>query len=358
MHAIDLNIQNFRNIQNIQLAADPGVNIIYGENAQGKTNIIEAIWLFTGAKSFRGAKDSQLLRIGEQQARLQLAFFCENRKQTAQIVIETRKKTYLNEVELNPPSALAGHLQAIVFAPQDLGLVNDGPAARRRMLDLGIGLLYPSYIQKLKTYNHTLQQRNALLKTLRFNASMYPCLEDYDVSLSRQGAEIIRQRQRYTAQLKEEIPGIYNGLADGREALQIAYTATADTDPERYYAKLQAQQKEDLKNIATSVGPHRDELEIHIEGKPARMYASQGQRRSAALTLKLAQAALIKKATGEQPIALLDDVLSELDEKRQHYILNHIKNWQVFITCCDPSQIERMTKGKVFRVQNGTLAEA
>lgn len=358
MYAITLQIKNFRNIRQMELKADKGINIIYGENAQGKTNTVEAVWLFTGAKSFRGAKDTQMLRIGDQKAELQLQFYAGGRKQAAEIIIDSKRHAFLNEVELNPPSALAGHLQAIVFSPQDLGLVNEGPAARRKMLDLGLGLLYPAYIEKIKKYNHTLQQRNALLKTIRFHDGMYACLEDYDLALSRQGAEIIRMRQAYVAELAGEIPAIYGGLADGREHLQIFYETTADADPEIYRAKLKQKEREDLKNITTSAGPHRDELQILVEDKPARIYASQGQRRSAALTLKLAQAALIKKKTGEQPIALLDDVLSELDEKRQNYILNHIKDWQVFITCCDPSPIARLTKGKIFKIENGVLAEA
>lgn len=358
MHVLKLQIQNFRNIGQMQIIAEPGVNIIYGENAQGKTNLIEAIWTFTGAKSFRGVKDSQMLRIGTDRAELKMIFYSEQREQTAKVVIEGKKKAYLNEIELQRPSNLAGHFQAIVFAPQDLSLVNDGPAVRRRMLDLGVGFIYPSYIEKLKKYNHTLQQRNALLKTIRFNDAMYPCLQDYDAALCRQGAEIIRVRQNYVEDVKAEIPVIYNGLADQKETMEIAYATTADQNAEIYAEKLKQQQREDLKNITTSIGPHRDELEIQIEGKPARIYASQGQRRSAALALKLAQAALIKKTTGEQPIALLDDVLSELDEKRQNYVLNHIKNWQVFITCCDPSHIERLTNGKVFKIENGSVAEA
>lgn len=358
MHINRIDINKFRNIENICLDADPGVNIIYGENAQGKTNIIEAIWLFTGAKSFRGAKDAQLIKAGTDFSRLNLSFFSENRNQTAEIVIGNGKKTALNDVELDSPGALAGNVRATIFAPQDLGLINDGPTARRRMLDLGIGLLYPAYIKKLKNYHHTLQQRTALLKMLRYQSAAYTCLEDYDAALSRQGAEITRCRLRYSARLMEEVPEIYGGLADGREAMKISYTATGDTDPGSYYKRMVDQRGEDIKNQTTSVGPHRDELEIMIEDRPARLYASQGQRRSAALTLKLTAAALIRKTTGEQPIVLLDDVLSELDEKRQHYILNHIKNWQVFITCCDPSQIERMVKGRVFKISGGSLSEA
>lgn len=358
MHIINLDIQNFRNIEKISLAANPGVNIIYGENAQGKTNIIEAVWLFTGAKSFRQAKENQLIKEGKEQSKLRLYFICEKRKQTAEIILGGGKKTSLNEVELESAGELAGNIRAAFFAPQDLGLINDGPAGRRKMLDIGIGLLYPAYIKKLKSYHHTLQQRNALLKMIRYQSAAYACLEDYDEELSRQGAAITQSRIRYSARLAEEIPEIYDGLADGREKMKISYIATGDTDPKKYYKKIADQRKEDIKNLTTSAGPHRDELEIMIENKPARGFASQGQRRSAALSLKLAAAALIRKTTGEQPVVLLDDVLSELDEKRQHYILNHIKNWQVFITCCDPSQIERMIKGKVFKVNGGTLTEA
>ncbi len=357
MYVIHLNIENFRNIEEMQLNAGKGTNIIYGENAQGKTNILEAIWLFSGAKSFRGVKDSQMVKIGKQQANLNLSFFAGGRIQTAEIEIENNRKVSLNEIDLKNASELAGNMNAIIFSPQDLGIINEGPSARRKMLDLGLGFIYPAYIEKIKKYNHTLQQRNALLKTIKFNEAMYSCLADYDIALSRQGAEIIKLRKEYVNLLREEIPNIYNGLADGTEKMDIAYETTADENTYEYGLKLKAQEKEDLKNFSTSVGPHRDELIVKIEGKNARIYASQGQRRSAALTLKLAQAAIMKKKTGEQPIALLDDVLSELDEKRQNYILNHIKDWQVFITCCDPSHIERLTNGKVFKIENGCLTE-
>ncbi|MBQ7288826.1 MAG: DNA replication/repair protein RecF [Clostridia bacterium] len=357
MYVNRFEIKNFRNIEHVKFQADRGINIIYGENAQGKTNIIEAIWLFTGAKSFRGAKDSQMIRIGETAAELKLSFFSENREQAASIKIENKRTAWLNEIELSAANALAGTVQAIVFSPQDLALVNDGPSARRKMLNLGIGLIYPSYIEKIKQYNHTLQQRNALLKTIKYNESMYSCLQDYDAALCKQGAEIIKIRKQYVERLRQELPLIYNGLADEKEKLDIAYQTTADENPEAYALKLKKQENEDLKNLTTSVGPHRDELLITTDGRESRIYASQGQRRSAALTIKLAQAALIKNLTKEQPIALLDDVLSELDEKRQNYILNHIKNWQVFITCCDPSHIQRLTKGKIFKIENGRLAE-
>lgn len=357
MHILNFVIQNFRNIENMQLCAHTGTNIIYGENAQGKTNVLEAIWLFTGAKSFRGVKDTQMIRIGTEKAELNLNFYAYRREQTAKIEIAGNRTAYLNEIELKTASELAGNVNAIIFSPQDLGLINEGPAIRRKMLDLGIGFIYPAYIEKIKTYNHTLHQRNALLKTIKFNDSMYACLKDYDLALSKQGAEIIRLRKAYVAQLQKEIPLIYNGLADGNETMHIEYDTTADEDAAIYSKKIKEKEKEDLKNISTSIGPHRDELIVNIQGKRAKTYASQGQRRSAALALKLAQASIMKKKTGEQPVALLDDVLSELDEKRQNYILNHIKDWQVFITCCDPSHIARLTKGKIFKIENGMLKE-
>lgn len=360
MYVLNLDILNFRNIKNLNLNAGKETNIIYGENAQGKTNILEAIWLFTGAKSFRGAKDNQMINLESEKAELNLSFFSSDRIQTSEIEIETEKgrKVRLNEIDLKSASELVGNLNAIIFSPQDLGLINEGPAVRRKMLDLGIGFIYPSYIEKIKKYNHILQQRNALLKTIKYDYSMYSCLSDYDYSLSRQGAEIIKIRKEYVEQLRKEIPLIYNGLADGTEKMDIYYETTADEKTYEYGLKLKDKEKEDLKNISTSVGPHRDELVVKIDGKIAKIYASQGQRRCAALALKLAQAAIMKNKTGEQPIALLDDVLSELDEKRQNYILNHIKDWQVFITCCDPSHIQRLTKGKVFKIEKGELCEA
>ncbi len=357
MHVLNIDISNFKNIEKLKLNAGKETNIIYGENAQGKTSVLEAIWLFTGAKSFRGVKDNQLVKIGNEKSELNISFYSSGRIQTAEMEIQNGRKVSLNEIDLKNASELVGNLNAIIFSPTDLGIINEGPAARRKMLDLGIGFIYPAYIEKIRNYNHILQQRNALLKTIKYDYSMYSCLADYDFSLSKQGAEIIKIRKNYVEQLRQEIPNIYGGLADGTEKMDIYYETTGDENTYEYGLKLKAQEKEDLRNISTSVGPHRDELVVNIEGKAARIYASQGQRRSAALTLKLAQAAIMKNKTGEQPIALLDDVLSELDEKRQNYILNHIKDWQVFITCCDPSHIQRLTKGKVFKIENGELCE-
>lgn len=357
MFISEIKLKNFRNIDDLTLTADKGINIIFGENAQGKTNILEALWLFTGAKSFRNAKDAQMIGFKKEKADLKLKFFSNLRNQSAEIVLEEKRQIFLNEVELKSNGELVGNINAIIFSPNDLSIINEGPSVRRKTVDLGIGQIYPLYIEKLRKYNHICEQRNALLKTLKYDDSMYYCLEDFDRELILNGTEIIAQREKYIEKLNKYLPKIFCGLSDKKENITAEYMTNGFKDKEEYKTALKNAEKEDLKNFSTSVGPHRDEIEIKINGKEAKIYGSQGQRRSAALALKLAQAAIIKEETGEQPIALLDDVLSELDEKRQNYVLNHIKDWQVFITCCDPSNIERLTKGKIFNIEKGNLKE-
>lgn len=353
MRIKSLKIENFRNIKEIQIFPSDEMNVIYGENAQGKTNIIEGIWLFTGAKSFRGAKDEELKRFSCEKARLKIEFEAENIEKSAQIEINDKRIACLNDKPLKSVSHLAGKFNAIIFSPTDLRLLSDGPKVRRKFLDMAICQLYPTYIEILRGYTKAVTQRNKILKDFKNNSSVLPLLDVFENEIALSGEKIIKYRLRYIEILKEFIPKIYKGISNGRENLEIEYISS--NTGENLLTELKNSRKEDMFTYKTSVGPHRDDLEFKINGISAKNFGSQGQKRSVALSLKLAEAEILKKTTGEYPICLLDDIMSELDPKRQNFILNHIKEMQTFLSCCDPETLKNLKEGKRFQIKSGEV---
>ena len=353
MRIKSLKIENFRNIKDIQIFPSDEMNVIYGENAQGKTNIIEAIWLFTGAKSFRGAKDEELKRFSCEKARLKIEFEAEKIEKSAQIEINDKRIACLNEKPLKSVSHLAGKFNAIIFSPTDLRLLSDGPKVRRKFLDMAICQLYPTYIEILRGYTKAVTQRNKILKDFKNNSSVLPLLDVFENEIALSGEKIIKYRLRYIEILKEFIPEIYKGISNGQENLEIEYISSNKS--ENLLTDLKNSRKEDMFTYKTSVGPHRDDLEFKINGISAKNFGSQGQKRSVALSLKLAEAEILKKTTGEYPICLLDDIMSELDPKRQNFILNHIKEMQTFLSCCDPETLKNLKEGKRFQIKSGEV---
>ena len=329
------------------------MNVIFGENAQGKTNLLEAIWLFTGAKSFRGAKDSAFIKLGAQKGICELIFHSGGTENSARMEFAEKRTAFLNENRLKSSAELAGSFNAVVFSPPDLALVNDGPAARRRFLDIAIGQLYPNYISLLRSYNKAVLQRNQTLKSYRYDPSLSVMLDIFEDEIASNGLKLTALRKRYTERLKKYIPDIYSGLSSGRETLSAEYISP--TPPETLSEALKASRKEDMQNCVTSVGPHRDDIIFLINGLNVRNYGSQGQRRSTALAVKLAQAEVISSISGEYPVCLLDDVMSELDPGRQEYILNKVRNWQTFLTCCDPDDFKGLEGGKSFEISGGRI---
>ncbi len=355
-------IKNFRNIADLSFTADNGVNVIYGENAQGKTNILESIWLFTGCKSFRGAKDNELIKFGEDFAKINLEFSDNIREKKSEIIIADKKKNAaLNGVSLRSTAELIGSFYAVIFSPVHLSLIKDGPAARRKFLDTALCQLKPSYAEHLAGYKRALIQRNALLKDLHLNTELYDMLDTWDDQLARYSACVIKERLQYIDLLSEYSKNIYSGISENKENFSVFYSKNINKDfsvKDIYLSEienLKKSRKEDIFSKTTTVGPHRDDLEILINNVSARSFGSQGQQRSCALALKLGESEIIKKITGETPVALLDDVMSELDEKRQDYVLNHINDRQVFLTCCDPSQVLRLCGGKSFLIKGGEI---
>lgn len=356
-------IENFRNLKNISLDFDD-VNIIYGENAQGKTNLIEAIYLFSGSKSFRGTKDKSLINFDAEYAKIKIHFENKERAQFAELLIDGKRNASLNGVKKKSASSLGEEIKAVIFSPVHLSMIKDGPSERRKFIDGALCQIKANYFSVLKSYNRSLQQRNVVLKDISMHADLRSMLFVWDASLAKDGAKIIYQRQKYIEAILPFAKEIFNGISGGKEDIDIVIKGEFDYRnlsvseiEEKLIHALNQNQNNDILNRITKTGPHRDDIDILINGKSARIYGSQGQQRSCVLALKLAEASLLKEMTQDEPIALLDDVMSELDEKRQDYILNHIKDWQVFITCCDANTILRLKKGKTIKVENGFIAE-
>ncbi len=348
----EIRLKNFRNIEAVKINPHEKMNVICGDNAQGKTNLIEAIWLFTGAKSFRGAIDSELIKIGKNKCSIEIDFENNEILNTAKITIDDKKQAYFNDKKINAVSALSAYFNAIVFSPTDLNLVNSSPSVRRKFIDIGVGSIYPAYIDILKNYTRAVMQRNNILKESIKDATLSFMLDDYENIIAVNGEKIIKYRERYIEKIKETAPNIYKELSSRKEFFDIEYIKSCKGNLKE---KLKENRREDSFRGITGIGPHRDDVLFKINSLPAKEYASQGQKRSIALTLKLSGAQIIKDVTGNTPIALLDDVMSELDKSRQDYILNHIKNWQVFLSCCENAHFENLKEGKIFSVKDGEI---
>ena len=361
-----LHLEQFRNIESLSVFPCETVNIIYGDNAQGKTNLLEAIWLLSGAKSFRGAKDADLIRFGESRALIESDFFCAGRQQTSKIQLEGKKTAWLNDIRQDSITAFAGIFTTVVFSPSHLGLVKDGPAGRRKFLDTSICQITPRYIGMIGQYQRILLQRNTLLKDISYASALLDTLDIWDEKLSALGGVIIRMRMEYTRRLQKEAEDIYKGISMERESFSLDYRPfelpVQEGQTQREISsllleKMMQNRSEDLRSGSTGIGPHRDDLEISINGRSVRSFGSQGQQRSSVLALKLAESRCIGDILGERPVILLDDVMSELDQNRREYLLNHLTGSQIFITCCDKGYLSRLEGGRVFRMEHGQLEQ-
>ena len=372
MKITELHLSGFRNLSDLTLRPSGEINVFYGDNAQGKTNLLESIWLFTGSKSFRGSKDGDLVRFGSNLCRIHVDYASGGRECRATIDIGQSRKAELNGVPLDCAARLAGEFCAVIFSPEHLGLIKDGPQIRRKFIDAAICQLWPKYIGLIMNYNRALAHRNALLKDIPLHSELIDTLPIWNEKLAHTGSHIVMTRLRYLKMLRTDAQNIYNGISHGSEKFDLIYQDSRQQDymdsgenqaetagilQSTLLKNLETHRKQDIECGYTHDGPHKDDLLIKINGLHARLFGSQGQQRSAALALKLAEASVLQKQTGESPILLLDDVMSELDRSRQDYLLRNIMGWQVFITCCDPSAFSRFEKGKIFQVEKGNVTE-
>jgi DNA replication and repair protein RecF len=363
-----ITLKNYRNIAQMELSPCDTVNVIYGDNGQGKTNLLESIYLLTGNPSFRGAKLSEVIRFSQKQSQITALFSDQEREQKLSIKLGAKKEILLNQVPLKKYSELAGQFYCVVFSPEDLDFVKGSPKNRRRFLDSAICQITPQYMGYLEQYDHVLEQRNALLKELNRSPYWKDTLDIWDLQLAKLGTILSIYRKDYLAKLGRVSSVIYDGLSSQRERFSLRYlssgfdsmeeiTSYEDEIIKDYLQKLQSFLEQDIRCGFTNVGIHRDDIDLLVNDLPAKTYGSQGQQRSCILALKLAEASLLYRVTGEKPVILLDDVMSELDAGRQEYVLNHVKDQQVFITCCDVIHTIRLKEGKIFRVGGGSLME-
>ena len=373
MKIVKLCLEQFRNIKSMELVPNDNINVIYGDNAQGKTNILEAVWLFSGARSFRGAKDSELVHFEEDYSRLFLDFLAEERLQNASLTFagkgsagEGKKQAFLNEIKQSGQSKLAGVFCTVLFSPDHLLLVKQGPEHRRKMIDVSLCQAYPKYAKILDTYQKILRQRASLLRDIPRNAALLDMLDIWDKSFVDYGAYITAVRAGYVHKLAQAAADIYGGISRARENLDVRYRLSFAPEQEwqgltredyktALTDALKKSRQDDIAQGHSTIGPHRDDMDIFINNNSARSFGSQGQQRSVVLALKLAECSILKERNGEPPVILLDDVMSELDEARRHYLLNYLKDEQILITCCDAALFSGLEKGSVFRIENGVL---
>lgn len=359
-----LKFENFRNLSNSEIIPCEKVNVIYGDNAQGKTNLLEAIWLFCGGHSFRGAKENELVHFEDSFFKLSMDFYSQSRDQNAEITFaQNKKKIKLNGVEKNSSSYLTEVFSCVVFSPENMTLVKRGPSLRRKFLDGAICQQRIRYAAALSKYNQIINQRNALLKDIYKHKELKETLPIWDDSLALTGAIILKERMEYISKLKIHAEKFHDDISSSKEKLSLEYISNAgviESDSieeitEKLRKAYENSRKDDYHTGYTNIGPHRDDMDIKINGISAKTFGSQGQQRSAVLSLKLAQAEMLYLKNDEKPVILLDDVLSELDPKRQDFLLNKVDSYQVFVTCCEESNKEQLKSGKVFYINDGEV---
>ena len=349
MYINKIKLQNFRNYKEQEINLDKNINIFYGNNAQGKTNILEAIFLCAFGKSFRTSKEKDLICLGEESLNAEINYQKSDREGKIKIVIANKKQIEVNGVKIKKLSELLGNINIVIFTPDDIQILKNGPAERRRFLDMLIGQLRPNYVYNLNNYLKTLEQRNNYLRQIKEENRAEEMLEIWDEKLAEYAENICKYRIEFIQKIKNKIGKIHSTIAE--EEIDIKYL-TECSNKEDYLNLLKQRRKLDIIKGFTTKGIHRDDFKVYINKKEIEIYGSQGQHRTAILSLKLAELYVIYDEIGEYPILLLDDFMSELDEKRRNSLIQNIKDTQVIITCTDKMNLE---SGKLFYVENGQV---
>lgn len=365
-----LELENFRNYDSLSISFDSGTNILYGDNAQGKTNILEAIYLSATTKSHKGSKDREVVNFAAEEAHIRTYVIKDSLENRVDMHLRKSgsKGIAINGQKIKKAADLLGLLNVVFFSPEDLSIIKNGPAERRRFVDMELCQLDSFYLYNLNHYNKTVNQRNKLLKDLYFQPGLKETLSIWDSQLVSYGSKIMERRISFVKQLNELIFSIHKKLSGDREELEIVYEP--DVSMEEYERKLSQNQDRDIRLKVTGVGPHRDDFSFMVrkvnpekgtksDAIDIRKFGSQGQQRTAALSLKLAEIELVKKLTKDTPLLLLDDVLSELDSSRQNYLLNSIGDIQTIITCTGLEEFvnNRFEINRIFKVSNAVVTQ-
>lgn len=352
-----IELADYRNYESLNLQFDKGTNILYGDNAQGKTNILEAIYVAATTKSHKGSKDREIVNFDKEEAHIRT--YLEKEGVETRVDMHLRKSKSkgiaIDGQKLKKAADLLGLCNVVFFSPEDLGIIKNGPSERRRFVDMELCQLDSFYLYNLNNYNKIVNQRNKLLKDMYMNPDLKETLNIWDMQLVSFGSKIIERRKVFVEQLNEIIYDIHKKLSGDKEELLIQYEP--DVEIEDFERKIRMNQDRDIKSKMTSVGPHRDDFSFMVGEVDIRKYGSQGQQRTAALSLKLSEIEIVKKIAKDTPVLLLDDVLSELDSNRQNYLLNSIGDIQTIITCTGLEEFvnNRFEINRVFKVSEGTV---
>ena len=353
MYITKIKLKNFRNYDEQEIELGKNINIFYGDNAQGKTNIIESIFLCSIGKSFRTSKDKELIQFNKDFSSTYIEFEKSDRYGNIKIELNQKKNIYLNGIKIKKLSELLGNINTVIFTPDDINILKDGPQKRRRFLDIMIGQLRPNYVHILNMYNKTLEQRNNYLKQIKEENKQEELLDIWDEKLAEYGIKIYTYRLEFVEKIKNKIDNIHKKITDEKENIKIEYISNCE-NKEDYLSLLKSRRKLDIIKGYTTKGINRDDFNIYINDNLVGIYGSQGQNRTAVLSLKIAELQVVYDEVGEYPILLLDDFMSELDEKRRKNFLENIEKNQVIITCTDKIDVENINY-KMFNVKNGEV---
>lgn len=357
MYVESLQLNNFRNYQDLKLNFDKGTNIFYGDNAQGKTNILESVYLCGTTKSHKGSKDKEMIRFGQEEAHIRMKIMKDHLSYKIDMHLRKNKSkgVAINGLPIKKARELFGIVNLVFFSPEDLNIIKNSPGERRRFMDMELCQLDQIYLTDLASYNHIVNQRNRLLKDLYVSPGLKDTLDIWDMQIVQYGKKIIHKRQEFIKELNEIIQDIHKNLTGNEEQIEVLYEPSAVED--NFEELLNKNRDRDIRMKLTSCGPHRDDLCFMVNGVDIRKYGSQGQQRTAALSLKLSEIYLVKKKIKDTPILLLDDVLSELDSNRQNYLLDSIHDIQTFITCTglDDFVNHQFHINRVFKVIKGEV---
>jgi DNA replication and repair protein RecF len=365
MNVTELRLRDFRNYRELEIGFEPCVNLIVGDNAQGKTNLLEALVYLGSCKSFRTQRGAELVRFGADFADLEADVFSQDRNQTLRAIVfaaSRPRQLYRNGVKKKSAGDLVGVLPTVLFCPEDLMVLKSGSSARRRLGDSALCQLRPNYDAALAEYGKILEQKSRILKDRFEDPRMLYILPEYNARLCRIGALLISYRARFYESLGKEAAKFHNQFSGGAEKFTLEYkTVSTVTDPfapvstleDQLQQHLSSHYRAELDTAQCLTGPHKDDFTVCLSGIDLKAYGSQGQTRTAAISLKLAQRELMKRESGEEPVLLLDDVLSELDPGRQDFVLNQIVSGQVFITCCEPGRFTKL--GRTIEISRGNL---
>ncbi len=355
MYIHSLELKNYRNYEDLSIDFDSGTTILYGDNAQGKTNILEAVYISATTKSHRGSKDREIIRFHQEESHIRTQVMKSEVLHRIDMHLRKNKTKgiAIDGVPIKRSGELFGVANVIFFSPEDLSIIKNGPSERRRFLDLELCQLDKLYLYHYTNYNKVLNQRNNLLKQIYFKPQLADTIDIWNEQLVQYGVELIKVRRNFINQLNDILKEIHARLTGNKEQLCIQYEC--NVTEENFAELLQQRQEQDFKYQSTQYGPHRDDMGFYIDDIEVRKYGSQGQQRTAALSLKLAEIEIVKQRIKDTPILLLDDVMSELDENRRDYLLHSINNIQTIITCTgyDDFIKERMNINKVYKVIEG-----